>query len=70
MAKVFDLYWDRRADNPLLYQGVRTGTPFVRMCVQHLRVKDKFPDWNPARRIPYEDGENPRSETKEIGGYV
>ena len=66
MAKVFNLYWDPREDNPLLYQGVWTGTPFVRMRVQHLRMKTKWPDWEPARGMPYEDVENLRPETKKM----
>ena len=64
MAKIFNLYWDPREDNPLLFQGVWSGTPFVRMRVQHLRMKDKWPDWEPARGMPYEDVENLRPETK------
>ena len=43
-----------------------TGTPFVRMRVQHLRMKEKFPDWDLARGMPYEDVENIRPETKEM----
>ncbi len=66
MAKIFNLYWDPREENPLLYQGVWAGTPFVRMRVQHLRLKDKFPDWEPARGTPYEDVENIRPETREM----
>jgi arylsulfatase len=66
MAKIFNLYWDPREDNPLLYQGVWAGTPFVRMRVQHLRMKQKFADWNPARGMPYEDVENLRPETKKM----
>ena len=66
MAKIFNLYWDPREDNPLLYQGVWSGTPFVRMRVQHLRMKDKWPDWKPATGMPYEDVENLRPETKEM----
>ena len=64
MAKVFNLYWDPREENPLLYQGVWTGTPFVRMLAQHQRLKDKFPDWEPATGMPYEDVENIRPESK------
>ena len=66
MAKIFNLYWDPREDNPLLYQGVWSGTPFVRMRVQHLRMKDKWPDWQPARGMPYEDVDNLRPETKQM----
>ena len=66
MAKMFNLYWDPREDNPLLYQGVWAGTPFVRMRVQHMRMKDKWPDWEPARGMPYGDVENLRPETKKM----
>ncbi len=66
MAGIFNLHWDPREDNPLKYQGVWAGTPFVRMRVQHLRMKDKFPDWTPARGLPYEGVENLRPETVEM----
>ncbi len=66
MAGIYNLYWDPREDNPLLYQGVWAGTSFVRMLVQHLRLKDKWPDWQPARGMPYEDVENIRPETKKM----
>jgi arylsulfatase len=66
MAQIFNLYWDPREDYPLKEQGVWAGTPFVRMRVQHMRMKDKFPDWKPASGIPYEDVENLRPETKEM----
>ena len=41
-------------------------TTFVRMRVQHIRMKDKWPDWMAARGMPYEDVENMRPETKEM----
>lgn len=66
MAGVYNLYWDPREDYALKNQGVWTGTPFVRMRVQHLRMKDKFPDWKPGRGMPYEDVENIRPETREM----
>ena len=66
LAQIYNLYWDPREDNPLLYQGIWSGTPFVRMLVQHRRMKDKWPDWEPARGIPYEDVENLRPETKKM----
>ena len=34
------------------------------MLAQHRRLKDKFPDWQPARGMPYEDVENIRPETR------
>jgi arylsulfatase len=66
MAGIFNLYWDPREDHPLKREGVWAGTPFVRMLVQHLRLKDKYPDWEPGRGMPYEDVENLRPETKEM----
>ncbi|MEE8261918.1 MAG: hypothetical protein V3R83_05545, partial [Gammaproteobacteria bacterium] len=35
-------------------------TAFVRMRVQHMRMKDKWADWMAARGMPYEDVENMR----------
>ena len=36
------------------------------MRVQHMRMKDKWPDRQSARGMPYEDVENIRPETKEM----
>ncbi len=66
LAKIFNLYWDPREDNPLSYQGIWSGTSFVRMLTQHLRLKDKYPDWRHATGMPYEDVENIRPETKKM----
>ena len=66
MAQIFNLYWDPREEQPLKYQGVWAGTPFVRMLAQHRRLKDKFPDWQPARGIPYEDVANLRPESRKM----
>ncbi|MGI9493900.1 MAG: sulfatase-like hydrolase/transferase, partial [Geminicoccaceae bacterium] len=64
LAGIFNLYWDPREDNPLKREGVWAETPFVRMLAQHRRLKDKYPDWDPARGLPYEDVENIRPETR------
>lgn len=64
MAGIYNLYWDPREENPLKREGVWAGTPFVRMLTQHQRLKDKYPDWQPARGMPYEDVENIRPETE------
>lgn len=45
---------------------IGTSVLSVRMRVQHLRMKHKFPDWEPARGIRYEDIENLRPETMRI----
>ena len=34
--------------------------------MQHLRLKDRFPDWDPAHGMPYEDVANLRPETVEM----
>ena len=31
-----------------------------------MRMRDKFPDWQPARGMPYEDVENLRPETRKM----
>ncbi len=66
MAPVFNLYWDPREEHPLQSAGVWTGTSFVRMRTQHLRMKDKFPDRRADVGMPYEDVENLRPETKKM----
>ena len=64
LASIFNLYWDPREEHPLKSAGVWTGTSFVRMRAQHMRLKDRFPDRQAARGMPYEDVENLRPETK------
>ena len=66
MAKMYNLHWDPREDHPLKKQLVWAGTPFVRMRVQHMRLKDKWPDRDCGHGMPYEDVENIRPETKEM----
>ena len=65
-AGVYNLYWDPREENKLKTAGTWSSTSFVRMRVQHLRMKDRFPDWKQARGMPYEDVENIRPETKKM----
>lgn len=66
LAPIYNLYWDPREEHPLKSQGVWSGTAFARMFAQHRRLKDKFPDWEPATGMPYEDVENMRPETKKM----
>jgi arylsulfatase len=66
LAKMFNLYWDPRDEYLLKTQGVCAGTPFVRMRVQHLRMKDTFLDWNPASGMPNQDVENLRMQMKKM----
>ena len=64
MAGVNNLYWDPREENKLRTAGLWSSSSFVRMRVQHLRMKDKFPDWDQVRGLPYENVENIRPETQ------
>ena len=36
------------------------------MLMQHNRMKAKYPDWEAARGMPYEDVENLRPETRKM----
>ena len=65
-AGIYNLYWDPREENKLKTGAMWSTETFVRMRVQHLRMKDKFPDWKQARGMPYEDVENIRPETQEM----
>ncbi len=38
----------------------------MRVRVQHIRMKHKFPNWEPARGMLYEVVENLRPETKKM----
>ena len=66
LAGIYNLYWDPREEHPLKSQGVWSGTSFARMFAQHRRLKDKFPDWEAARGMPYEDVSNLRPETAKM----
>ena len=66
LAGIYNLYWDPREENPLKTGAVWAGTPFSRMRVQHEQMKQKFPDWEQAHGMPYEDVENLRPETEEM----
>ncbi len=66
LAGIYNLYWDPREENPLKTGAVWAGTPFSRMRVQHEQMKQKFPDWEQAHGLPYEDVENLRPETAEM----
>ncbi len=56
----------RRQEHPLKKQGVCAGPSVGRMLAHRRRLKDKFPDWEPARGEPYENVENIRPETQAV----
>ncbi len=65
-APIFDLYKNPREDRPqdaILY-GVSIGGKFVAMLKRHFAMKQKYPDRQPARGIPYGGIKNLRPETK------
>ncbi|MHC5064101.1 MAG: sulfatase-like hydrolase/transferase [Planctomycetota bacterium] len=64
-ASMFDLYKNPREDRPqdsILY-GVGFGAKFVMMLKRHMGMKQKFPDREPGRGLPYEGIDNLRPET-------
>ena len=66
LATVFNLCSYPRKKLPLKSAGVRTGASFVRLRVQHSRMKDKWLDRLTARGVPYADVDNLRPETKAV----
>jgi len=67
-APIFNLYRNPREDRPqdsILY-GVGFGAKFVEMIKRHMAMKQKFPDRQPGRDIPYGGIENLRPESKEL----
>ena len=67
-AAIFDLYKNPREDRPqdaILY-GVGFGANFVMMIKRHLAMKQKYPDREPGRDIPYGGIENLRPETQAL----
>ena len=67
-AAIFDLYKDPREDRPQdsIQYGVWAGSPFVNMLKRHLGMKQKYPDREPGRDIPYGGIENLRPETQAL----
>ena len=49
-----------------IFYGVGFGGPFVAMLKRHLGMKQKYPDREPGRDVPYGGIENLRPETKAL----
>ena len=67
-APIFDLYKNPREDRPqdsILY-GVGFGAKFVQMLKRHMAMKQRYPDREPGRDVPYGGIENLRPETKAL----
>jgi arylsulfatase len=67
-AAIFDLYKNPREDRPQdqIQYGVWAGSPFVNMLKRHMGMKQKFPDREPGRDLPYGGIENLRPETQAL----
>lgn len=65
LADFFDVYRDTHEKYPVSTEvGAWGGQEFVRILGRHLKRKEKYPDIEPARGVPYEGIENLRPETK------
>lgn len=71
-APIFDLYKNPREDRPqdAIFYGVGFGGQFVAMLKRHLGMKQKFPDREPGRDLPYGGIENLRPETQALVGAM
>ncbi len=65
LADFFDVYRDTHEKYPVSTEvGAWGGQEFVRILGRHLKRKEKYPDTEPARGVPYEGIENLRPETQ------
>jgi len=67
-AAIFDLYKNPREDRPQdsIQYGVGFGGNFVMMLKRHFAMKQRFPDRQPERGLPYGGIENLRPETQAL----
>jgi arylsulfatase len=64
-AKFYDLYRDTREELAVSTEiGAWGGAEFVRIIQRHVMRKQKFPDEEAARGVPYDGVENLRPETQ------
>ncbi len=66
-AAFYDLITDPRESFPQLVPLIWTSGQFDRMLARHMIWKEKYPDKEKARGIPYTGIENARPETQAIG---
>ena len=67
-AAIYDLYKNPREDRPQdsIQYGVGFGGNFVMMIKRHMAMKQRFPDRQPERGLPYGGIENLRPETRAL----
>jgi arylsulfatase len=64
VAKFYDLYRDTREEMAVSTEiGAWGGAEFVRIIQRHMMRKQKYPDEEAARGVPYDGVENQRPET-------
>lgn len=66
----YDLITDPRESMPKLASLIWTSGQFDRMVARHMIWKQKYPDKEKARGIPYTGIDNASPETKAIGGTL
>jgi len=66
-AAFYDLITDPRESDPRLIPLIWTSGQFDRMLARHLLWKEKYPDKDKARAVPFTGIENARPETLAIG---
>ena len=65
LADFYDLYRDTHEKFPVSTEvGAWGGWEFVRLLQRHMARKQKFPDIESAKGVPYEGIENLRPETQ------
>jgi len=69
-AAFYDLITDPRESNPKLIPLIWASGQFDRMLARHMIWKEKFPDKNKARGVPFTGIENARPETQAIGNTL
>ena len=66
-AAFYDLITDPRESAPKLIPLIWTSGQFDRMLIRHMLWKEKYPDKDKARAVPFTGIENARPETLAIG---
>jgi arylsulfatase len=66
-AAFYDLITDPRESDPKLIPMIWSSGQFDRMLIRHLLWKEKYPDKEKARAVPFTGIDNARPETKAIG---
>jgi arylsulfatase len=66
-AAFYDLVTDPRESDPKLVPMIWSSGQFDRMLIRHLLWKEKYPDKEKGRAVPFTGIDNARPETQAIG---